>query len=690
MSNTEPPADAKPVEVNGRTIDPNEHYAQDAQNTDYIIVTIGDVLNNDQKIELQKLEVEFLEDLGDCNILCRYKHSSLKVLRGLGFVRQVDVYRNLYKIPPVLSALAEELERTAQAEAGTCPIDVMVHQDVKDLEALANHIAKVTHVDRSQMEIASDKIRMEVNLRELTTIAADDRVRILEEVVNPILFDDQATRLVSAPLQRQGDSELHGKGQTIAVVDSGFDLGSVEDCHPAFRGQISKLIPVGRALDRNMTETEMVNDPNGHGTHVCGTIVGKEMETSEGMIGGVAQDAKVVLSSLLNAQRDLIAVNQIKTLYEVPYKTCNAYIHSNSWGDTLAFGRQQRPYRAAAHDIDDFVRANPDALVIFSAGNQNMYINEKSPAGTQKPSIGSQAAAKNCLTVGASGSTRVVSVSKNNKIDRLDPDQICEDSSRGPTAEKRIKPDVVAPGFNIFSAHSRHLDALKVAGAEATNQSYPGVLWKVRSGTSHSTPLVSGCAAILRQILQIRGLQKPPAALLKALLINGADKLPNVDVAAQGFGRVNLQSSAAMLQLSPIMPNTVLNSSLSPVGRTLIGAPLKKEGDKLEFTLAPTQGSDELELKVTMVYNDRHGCTIQNNLNLSVSDNEVGITKHGGVSEDDIDKHNNVEQVVWYPAPKVPVTVCVTAQKIFSDCSQDFALAWSVSTRYQGVNKNSN
>jgi len=677
MSNAEPPAGAQPIEVNGQVVAPSDHYARDAKNTDHIIVTVRDVLGNDQRAELQKLQVEFLEDLGKDNILCRYPRSDLKPLRDLAFVKQVDVYRNLYKIPAVLLALMEKLEGTPEFETENYPIDVMVHQEVKDLEALVDDISKVAQVDRSQMEITPDKIRLEVSLSELKTIAADDRVRILEEVVTPVLFDDQAKQLVFAPLQVQGDSEFTGKGQTIAVFDSGFDLGSVEDCHPAFKGKMHKLIPVGRASDENKTETQRVDDPKGHGTHVCGTIVGKEIETSQGLVGGVAQEAKVVLSSLQKADGDLVAVTELKTLYEVPYKTYDAYVHSNSWGDGLGMGKTQRPYGKAASDIDDFVRANPDALIIFSAGNNNLNMNEKEPPGIEKASIGSQAAAKNCLTIGASGSTRAVLNPRDGKIDRLDPNQIYSESSRGPTVEKRVKPDVVAPGFNIFSAHSRHPKAVNFTAAAATSESYPKALWKVRSGTSHATPLVSGCAAILRQILQSKGFQRPPAALLKAVIINGADKLPGVDNAAQGFGRMNLQSSVTMLQSLPIMPNEISDSLLSPLGGTLIGAPLKQD-DKSSFTLAPAQRSDEFALKITMVYNDLPGGAIQNNLNLAVSDSMTGVTHLGGISEEDIDKQNNVEQVVWYPAPKVPITICVTAQKIFPGSQQDFALAWGI------------
>lgn len=213
------------------------------------------------------------------------------------------------------------------------------------------------------------------------------------------------------------------------------------------------------------------------------------------------------------------------------------------------------------------MRNNPDALVCFSAGNNNVWINQSQPAGPHKPSIGSQAAAKNCLTIGASGSTRAVKDPRAGETESLDSDQMCQISSRGPTVEGRVKPDVVALGYNIFSACSRHYKAVKSAGPEAFSESCPGVLWKVRSGTSHATPLVSGLAASLRRVMQGKRCQSPPAALLKAVIVNGADKLPNIDIAAQGFGRVNLQASMAILQSPPVMSADVPGTSPLSSGR---------------------------------------------------------------------------------------------------------------------------
>ena len=674
MSNVNVPADAKPIELNGHIVDPFEHYALDAQNTNYIIVTARDVLANDQKAELQRLEVEFLADLGNDNLLCRYKPSDLKPLRDLRFVQQVDVYRNIYKIPTILLAMIEKLKKTPKFKTETCLIDVMTHEGVKDLDALANHISKVARVDRSQIQITPNKIRLEVNLGELGVIAADDRVCVLEEVVTPVLFDDQAKKIVNARKQTQSGLELTGKGQTIAVYDGGFDRGSMEDCHPAFTGKSIALLAYGRRYDKELETQQRIDDWTGHGTHVCGTIVGKDIETSEGNVGGVAQDAEVVFWSFATADGDLTKhMPPLGELYGATANVFKAKVHSNSWGDPLLDGKQ-RPYAAEAYEIDEYVRENPDSLICFSAGNNNSTMNSK-------PSIGSQAAAKNCLTVGASGSTRKVNVPAPDEVVEVDPDQIYSKSSRGPTCEKRIKPDVVAPGFNIFSALSRHPKAQARSGAEATSKAYPGVKWKIRCGTSHSTPLVSGCALILRQILQKKGLQRPPAALLKSVIINGAHKLPGVDMEAQGFGRIDLQSSMSMLQESPIIPcgSSYSSLSLSPLeGGTLVGASLK-QGEKVTFTLAPAQKVDQLKLKITMVYNDLPGAAIQNKLNLTVTDNVTGVTKHGGIPENEADEYNNVEQVIWSPAPKDPVAVCINARKMFKDLTQDFAIAWMVS-----------
>jgi serine protease AprX len=145
------PPDAKVITVNGRTSDPREKYAHDAQDTDYLVLSIRPAFNTTRKSDLATHQVELLECLGDGNFLCRYKPSDLEALRNLDFARQVDIYRRQFKIPKQLLPLLEQ--QASRDPSKTCCVDVMVHEGISDLDKLAEDIAQKTGVSQSQIEI---------------------------------------------------------------------------------------------------------------------------------------------------------------------------------------------------------------------------------------------------------------------------------------------------------------------------------------------------------------------------------------------------------------------------------------------------------------------------------------------------------------------------------------------------------
>jgi serine protease AprX len=174
--------------------------------------------------------------------------------------------------------------------------------------------------------------------------------------------------------------------------------------------------------------------------------------------------------------------------------------------------------------------------------------------------------------------------------------------------------------------------------------------------------------AVLRETLTRHGTTDPPAALVKALLINGAAELggqytpteagrsPNNN---SGFGRVDLAGSV-------ILPD-------DPAAGFGIGAPLDQDDDATVTIQIPSGRT----LKITLVWTDPPGAALQNDLDLIVVAAN-GEERHGNVGASSrFDRVNNVEQVVWPIMPPGPATVTIRAFRI-TLFPQPFAYSWSL------------
>lgn len=95
-------------------------------------------------------------------------------------------------------------------------------------------------------------------------------------------------------------------------------------------------------------------------------------------------------------------------------------------------------------------------------------------------------------------------------------DDIAVDSSRGPAADGRIKPDVVAPGTAITGGRSG-LDSLS---------GNIGTAHRWSSGSSHSAAQISGVAAVFTNWWYDNNFGDwPSPSLVKAALINSSRDL---------------------------------------------------------------------------------------------------------------------------------------------------------------------
>ena len=183
-----------------------------------------------------------------------------------------------------------------------------------------------------------------------------------------------------------------------------------------------------------------------------------------------------------------------------------ARIHSNSWG-----GGDPGAYDEQCLALDQFVWDHKDFCVVVAAGNDGT---DADGDGKINPmSVTSPGTAKNCITVGACENRRPefnadtygewwpkdfpVAPFKGDPM-ADNPDQVVPFSSRGPTKDKRFKPDVVAPGTFVLSTRSTMIAPNNQAWA-----AFPASkLYFFMGGTSMATPLVSGAVALLREYLR--------------------------------------------------------------------------------------------------------------------------------------------------------------------------------------------
>ncbi len=674
------------ITINGISIDPATNgaalsrarlFSTDSASSDYILVQTSAPIDQEQQAGLEKLGATIVEYVPENTYICHYPPAALDEIRSLPFVSWANPYLRDFKIAAslrsevpvggVASLLSLPSTRALLGSTDRVTVDVVLHRHAEP-EGVRARLAAAAGLDPAELKPGRHKIRLTVERRRLPDLAAIDQVRSIEPYVPPQLANSVACEILKADVVHAATS-LQGEGQVIAVCDTGFDTGSTADVHPAFTGRVLKLYALGRST---------ASDPNGHGTHVAGSALGDgQSQILNTAIRGTAPRAGLVLQSILAADGSLGGLpDDLHDLFEPPYARDGARIHTNSWGSAVQGG-----YTAHCLEVDDFVWTHRDLVVCFAAGNDGA---DRQRRGVVDPgSLEAPGSARNCITVGATESLRPGFPDANAPllygewwgwkfpVDPIHGDQVADNpdgtaafSSRGPAAGNRIKPDVVAPGTAILSARSRI-----ATGRVWADSADP--LYVFDGGTSMATPLVAGCAAVIRQFLQARGVTQPGAALVKAMLINGAGLIPDQFVApelepapngSQGFGRVDLAATVGPYRPDETVDFVDEDRALNTGERTVTMHPVAAAGRTL---------------KATLVWTDLPGEVLQNDLDLIVR--AGGREWHGNMpsSSQAFDRANNVEQVIWPDIPAGEVEVVVQAYRTVQP--QPYALVVRIS-----------
>jgi hypothetical protein len=564
------------------------------------------------KAELSRLGVDLGDHLGGGTYTSRLTPAQAGELQQLPFVQRVEAHRDAPATVPRTTFLRRggpSRGVRAGGGGGTSSYDILLENaaTTPSLRAwLGQNRVAITQAGgrkiRVQLPDASPLVAQ---------IKAQRGVVDITPFVPPKLHADVARALLGIQPKPAGATwlPLTGEGQVVAIADTGLDSQ-----HPDFRGRIDQLVALGRPGDPS--------DPHGHGTHVAGCAVG-DGTASQGRLRGVAPKARLFFQSLLDANHGLGGLPlELDTLFQPAYDA-GARVHSNSWGSTT-----RSTYTVNSVEVDGFVATHRDMVIVFSAGNSgSAAANVKAKKGyVEWTSIDSPATCKNALVVGASRSSRTSGGYAGNtyrqrwETDFPDPPIAAEKvsgnpeclaafSSRGPCDDYRIKPDVVAPGTDIASTRSATAPDSPFWGPFPGNPSYAFM-----GGTSMAAPLVSGCAALVREYYLKQRNHAPSAALVKATLINGTRWLTGRDARADFKEAPNYHQGFGCVYMPWTLPNPRSGLKLEFLDPWKDPATqLAETGDRFRWEIEVTGGE---MLRVCLVWTDPPPRGLQNNLNL--------------------------------------------------------------------------
>jgi hypothetical protein len=391
-------------------------------------------------------------------------------------------------------------------------------------------------------------------------IAGDERVMTIYGRTPKMKYENATSAAVSSvtPLF-SAPYGLSGKG----VVLSSFELAAADASHREFGGRLDVHASGGEQSDID------------HATHTSGTMIASGVDPAA---RGMAPQATLVQfnarGGFLNAKSTVAA-------------TYHAIADNNSWGFVFGWTQDETSdwiwnegeefiagYDDTCAALDHITRAS-NLLFVHSAGNEGsnpgpgltpfvhyhvddngdadktkVYCYSNNGSGTDCPtqctgaqceilhhavhnpygSLGMTAAAKNVIAVGATDSLK----------------NIASFSSRGPTKDGRVKPELTAKGISTYST-------------------IPGNNYVRKNGTSMSAPVVTGITALVTE--QWRNLfagANPTAATIKTVLIAGAEDLglPGPDFTF-GFGFTNAQAAIDLIRADNATGSRIRNGQLT-------------------------------------------------------------------------------------------------------------------------------
>jgi Subtilase family/Concanavalin A-like lectin/glucanases superfamily/Immunoglobulin I-set domain/HYR domain/Beta-propeller repeat len=452
--------------------------------------------------------------------------------------------------------VSNELGSVSAAATLSYPLDVNVW--INNGYSLTTAQTNLVNLGAQILEVVPffQRITCRLTPAQFSQVAGASYVRNAEAITPAMPYSNYASRDGISALQVQkapwgvpNPFNLSGSGVNIGVCD----YLEPDYTHPDFTPS-GRVVVGGGALAVQNEFPASLDQFFGHFTHVVGTLAGNGSYYADKVYAGLAPNAQVYTYSYKTldnsgnlADSPLASTKMLGAVTDLNHPIV---ISQNSWG-YAPVGSQGTCYLEGSYigecaEFDTLVQTK-NLATFFAAGNgqDGIWPDPSGPPGCTVGLIGTPGhyygtvtplgTAKNVVTVGAIGA--------DTSFGAYQFDVMTPFSCWGPTKDGRLKPDVVALGWDVTSCFPQWLASPPYAAD---------------SGTSQACPAVSGTAALL--IEESRAFYagyQPSPALLKAVLCNTADDLGNPGPDFQfGYGRVNALRAVETIQAGQFVDNT--------------------------------------------------------------------------------------------------------------------------------------
>lgn len=327
---------------------------------------------------------------------------------------------------------------------------------------------------------------------------------------------DQLDQIGVTGLQNLG---LDGSDVIVALLDDGYELAG----HPAFaslrvvaaRDFVNGDDIVGDQADQPVTGDEVSSSQNIHGAQVLSLIAGSDA----GRFMGAAPGASFLLAKTEDAGEEMPVeedrwVAGLEWADSLGARVVSSSLGYNLWDDGGGYSYEDLDGETTATSRAAVAAVERGMVVVVAAGNE-------ATNGWQY--VTTPADARGVIAVG----------SVDMPLPGTRPPELASTSSHGPTADGRIKPDVVAPGQGVVAAD------IHGGGYARVN------------GTSFATPLVGGACALLLQAHPEWG----PLEVMEALRSTAIDLGPPGADNRYGWGQIDALAASG---LDPRLPDSDL------------------------------------------------------------------------------------------------------------------------------------